>query len=332
MQDAGARLPKNGEAAQASSGEAPAEGGLKGKAKAVLVAASVAAIVIGAYQIGGPFIFGGGDRQSDKNPVQPLSHSELQTEPPAAAPDRLTADALSPTPMLAPKQPAAAAAAPAPSTNTPSPQPAAEPDVTGSIPDAASSRAASPADRLPIEIGGTRLRSAAANGDGAAAYEIANRYAEGRGVIADVAEAARWYERAAAKGVALAQFRYASMLEKGVGVKKDLAQARRYYTAAAEQGNAKAMHNLAVLYAEGIEGKPDYANAVVVHQGRGARRRRQPVQSRGSGGARARHDKDVEQLLQMVLPRRHAGRQGSRPQARRDRRQARCEDFGRRAA
>jgi localization factor PodJL len=260
VQDAGARLPKNGEAAQASSGEAPVERGLKGKAKAVLVAASVAAIVIGAYQIGGPFIFGGGDRQSDKNPVQPLSHSELQTEPPAAAPDRLTADALSPTPMLAqPKQPAAA---PAPSTNTPSPPPAAEPDVTGSIPDAASSRAASPADRLPIEIGGTRLRSAAANGDGAAAYEIANRYAEGRGVIADVAEAARWYERAAAKGVALAQFRYASMLEKGVGVKKDLAQARRYYTAAAEQGNAKAMHNLAVLYAEGIEGKPDYANAV----------------------------------------------------------------------
>ena len=83
-----------------------------------------------------------------------------------------------------------------------------------------------------------------------------------RGVIADLAEAARWYEQAAGKGLALAQFRYATMLEKGVGVKKDLGEARRYYLAAAEKGNAKAMHNLAVLYAEGIVGKPDYTNAV----------------------------------------------------------------------
>jgi len=117
-------------------------------------------------------------------------------------------------------------------------------------------------DRLPIAIGGPRLRSAAVAGDGAAAYEVAVRYAEGRGVPADMEEAARWYERAASKGLTPAQFRYASLLEKGQGVKKDLAQARRLYLAAAAKGNSKAMHNLAVLYAEGIDGKPDYGTAV----------------------------------------------------------------------
>jgi localization factor PodJL len=151
----------------------------------------------------------------------------------------------------------------APAPAQPGASTSADPDVTGTIPDRSrSARMPNPADRLPAEIGSVRLRSAAANGDAAAAYEIGARYAEGRGVIADLGEAARWYERAAGKGLALAQFRYATMLEKGIGVRKDLAQARRYYVAAAEKGNAKAMHNLAVLYAEGIDGRPDYASAV----------------------------------------------------------------------
>jgi localization factor PodJL len=100
-------------------------------------------------------------------------------------------------------------------------------------------------------------------GDPAAAFEIAVRFAEGRGVPVDLEEAARWYERAANKGLAPAQFRYASLLEKGQGVRKNLAQARRLYLAAAAKGNGKAMHNLAVLYAEGIDGKPDYTTAVL---------------------------------------------------------------------
>jgi len=91
---------------------------------------------------------------------------------------------------------------------------------------------------------------------------VAMRFAEGRGVPADLKQAARWYERAANKGLAPAQFRLASLLEKGQGVKKDLSRARALYFSAARQGNAKAMHNLAVLYAEGIDGKPDYATAV----------------------------------------------------------------------
>ncbi len=110
----------------------------------------------------------------------------------------------------------------------------AKSDITGSIPrTAGTGRPARPAapsaqpdvqntDRLPIAIGGHRLRSAAIAGDGAAAYEVAVRFAEGRGVPVNLEEAAHWFERAASKGLAPAQFRYASLLEKGQGVKKDL--------------------------------------------------------------------------------------------------------------
>jgi localization factor PodJL len=147
------------------------------------------------------------------------------------------------------------------------------PGITGSIPRRpAKPPAAAPVPftfstahggdgKLPGEIGGIRLRSAASAGDAAAAYEIGVRYAEGHGVPADLAEAARWFERAAGKGLAPAQFRYGTLLEKGQGVKKDLGEARRFYLAAAAKGNAKAMHNLAVLYAEGIDGRPDYGAA-----------------------------------------------------------------------
>jgi len=118
-------------------------------------------------------------------------------------------------------------------------------------------------DGLPAAIGAARLRNAASAGDPAAAYEIAMRYLEGRGVLANLEEAARWFERAASKGLVPAQFRYASMLEKGQGVKKDLPAAQKLYAAAAGKGHAKAMHNLAVIYADGVEGKPDYASAAL---------------------------------------------------------------------
>jgi localization factor PodJL len=149
--------------------------------------------------------------------------------------------------------------------------PASKSDVTGSVArppaEARPTRQPAPAaqppatDGLPAAIGGTRLRNAASAGDPAAAYEVAMRFLEGRGVPANLEEAARWYERAASKGLAPAQFRYASMLEKGQGVKKDLGAAQKLYVAAATKGHAKAMHNLAVLYAEGAEGRPDYAGA-----------------------------------------------------------------------
>jgi localization factor PodJL len=186
---------------------------------------------------------------------------------PLASPPGGPATATTPPPDLNPTTPAM------PSLFAP-PMLGSKDDVTGSISrPAANSQAARPAaqstqpsqqsaDRLPIAIGGPLLRSAAIAGDGAAAYEVAVRFAEGRGVPVNMEEAARWYERAASKSLAPAQFRYASLLEKGLGVKKDLTQARQLYLAAAAKGSSKAMYNLAVLYAEGIDGKPDYGTAV----------------------------------------------------------------------
>ena len=117
------------------------------------------------------------------------------------------------------------------------------------------------ADRLPAAIGSGGLRAAAVKGDPAAEYEVATRFAEGRGVPQSLAEAAIWFERAANQGLVPAQFRLGGLYEKGMGVRKNLDTARRLYLAAAEAGHAKAMHNLAVLYAEGVDGKPDYATA-----------------------------------------------------------------------
>ncbi len=108
------------------------------------------------------------------------------------------------------------------------PLPESKTDVTGSVARApAGNKPPQPAtqpgaDRLPAAIGGPRLRTAALSGDAGAAYEIAMRFSEGRGVPANLDEAAHWCELAASKGLTPAQFRYASMLEKGQGVKKDL--------------------------------------------------------------------------------------------------------------
>lgn len=105
------------------------------------------------------------------------------------------------------------------------------------------------------------LRQAALEGDPAAAYEIAARAGEGRGIPRDLNLAARLFERAAQAGLVPAQARLGNLYEKGLGVPRDLALARNWYQQAAGRGNARAMHNLAVLFAEGIDGKPDFPAA-----------------------------------------------------------------------
>jgi localization factor PodJL len=141
-------------------------------------------------------------------------------------------------------------------------------DITGALPRVSGATlppprpaAGTPRDGLPLGIGGPALRLAALAGDPAAAYEVAVRFAEGRGIPASNEEAARWFEIAAKAGLAPAQFRLGGLYEKGLGVRKDFATARDLYRAAADKGHGKAMHNLAVLYAEGIDGKADYRTA-----------------------------------------------------------------------
>lgn len=113
----------------------------------------------------------------------------------------------------------------------------------------------------PAGVGPLSLRMAASKGDAAAQFEVATRFAQGKGVDRNLVEAARWYKRAAALGLAPAQYRLGVFYERGRGLDKDLAQARLWYRRAAEQGNIKAMHNLAVTYTSRNVRGPDYATA-----------------------------------------------------------------------
>lgn len=292
--EAASHLPGSASAEPPDEDAPSGRGKLMKRMKSLFVAASIVAGVIGTVQILGNMV------HRPPTPVtKDLKKSEVEatknepataTEEDSAAPDAPAANPLATSKQIDRVPPPTVPAAPgAPSLGSvpfntnqnipglpsllapPTLNPPAANDVTGSIPKPQKNQpaprqpeATGPAvynDRLPIAIGGPRLRNAAAAGDSAAAYEIATRFAEGRGVPASLDDAARWYERAASKGLVPAQFRYASLLEKGQGVRKDLSQARKLYLAAAAKGNAKAMHNLAVLYAEGIDGRPDYATA-----------------------------------------------------------------------
>src|SRR5262249_1751996 len=101
-------------------------------------------------------------------------------------------------------------------------------------------------DLPPASLGPLSLRVAAAKGDPSAEFEVAARFAEGKGVKQDFKQAIVWYSKAAARGFAPAQYRLGTLFERGLGEKADLAKARVWYRRAADQGNIKAMHNLAV--------------------------------------------------------------------------------------
>lgn len=252
-----------------NTGESP----VSAKIRAVLVGVSVVVIVLGTVKMGLNLLSG-----HDSAGTPPAAESSAVTPPvapPAADPGPrsdlappVMPSITSPTPLD--RQPLNAQPA---LPTLPAEAPAA-PDVTGSIisapdnppapvPAKTKPRAAlvPVTDQIPESIGGAALRTAAAKGDPGAAFEIGIRHAEGRGVAPDLAEAAKWYERAARGGIVPASFRLGTLYEKGLGTKKDIEAARRYYLDAAEKGNAKAMHNLAVLDADGGNAGPNYKSA-----------------------------------------------------------------------
>lgn len=172
------------------------------------------------------------------------------TEPAAGfspTPPALPTDGFAPLPA-APATPVTTAEPPAAQSMTPATTPAATPTT-----------AAAPV--LPVAIGPKPLRDAATAGDPLAAFEVAARFADGRGVPQDLAAALDWYRRSAETGLAPAQYRLGSLYEKGTGTPRDAKTAAVWYAKAADLGNAKAMHNLAVINAEGSLGSPDYAAA-----------------------------------------------------------------------
>jgi localization factor PodJL len=249
------------------------------KIRAVLVGASVVIIVLGTFKMamtlldsGGTPQFPAAENSSDSQPSQ--SPADAGARP--AMPDASQPSMTSPTPIgrqsfygPAPADSDAAGTPVTPVTPTPSVAPVSSKDVTGSItvsqPHPAGRRIGlvqvPPTERLPDSIGGPMLRTAALKGDATAAYEVAMRFAEGKGVATNYDEAAKWYDRAAQAGVVPAIFRLGTFYEKGLSVTKDVDIARRYYLQAAERGNAKAMHNLAVLDADGGGKGANYKSA-----------------------------------------------------------------------
>jgi localization factor PodJL len=250
------------------------------KIRSLLVGASVVVIVLGSFRMAMTLL----DGSSSTAPKPVAERSAPLTPPPAndrkseiapAAPPSMT----SPTPidrqtLNAPPANIGTADSDAANDVPPSAAGTATPDVTGSIPAQRNSDATLPptatsgatvqipaSEKLPESIGGATLRSAALKGDPAAAYEVATRFAEGKGVTANLDEAAKWYDRAAQGGIVPAIFRVGTLYEKGISVKKDVDTARRYYLMAAERGSAKAMHNLAVLDADGGGKGADYRSA-----------------------------------------------------------------------
>jgi localization factor PodJL len=185
----------------------------------------------------------------------------------AATPTAATTTPLpAPAPATAATATAATAVAEAPAAPAIPVSPAIDNTMTAALsqPGAEAATAAPPAaiaGPAAAPPGMSRLVAAANAGDPFAQFELGDRFAEGRGMSEDLAQAALWYERAASGGIAVAQYRLGSLYERGQGVTLDREIAKGWYEKAAAEGNIQAMHNLAVLVAEGIGAEPDIATA-----------------------------------------------------------------------
>jgi localization factor PodJL len=257
----------------------------------ILIVASFAAFLLaGFWLVAGPSVRGlipsfglGGTRSGDATrivsaPAQAAAavEEEQPSSPPppdrAAAPDAagegevqpaekvqmasLSARVIAPTPSRAPVTTSTADLINALSQSEPEPASAPVP------PKAEMPTMSRSVEMPPAMLGPLSLRHAAAKGDAKAQFEVAARYAEGKGIPRDFGQAATWYQRAAAQGLAPAQYRLGALYERGLGVSTDPARARVWYSRAAEQGNLRAMHNLAVLSAGRPGVRPNYPSAV----------------------------------------------------------------------
>ena len=95
----------------------------------------------------------------------------------------------------------------------------------------------------------------ARTGNAKAQLCLGDCYANGRGVIMDTAEAARWYRSAADMGCAEAQHRMFVCCRDGVGIERNRTNAAKWCRRAADAGFEEAMFDMGMLYlkGEGVE-------------------------------------------------------------------------------
>lgn len=85
-------------------------------------------------------------------------------------------------------------------------------------------------------------------GDAQTQYELGLRYAKGKEIVKDEAEAVKWYLKAAEQGHAKAQNNLGLCYKEGTGVQKDDEEAAKWFSKAAAQGDADGQYNLGLCY------------------------------------------------------------------------------------
>jgi len=273
-----AELMKKGSTEAEKKGSSKIGKLLRGRSKAMLLAATGVVVVLAGLQLGRAFLSDdsleavtlpadwaaaetggmapeGEEMVAQAAPVARQAEPKETTAPATRAADTVEASQLAADPAVAADQAMAQPVMDA--------EPAVAEVVADQAPDLplAADAIPMPTFEVPIEAGPVALREAAEEGDAKALFEIGMRYSDGRGVKADAANAATWFERSAELGFAPAQYRIGNFYEKAIGVERDVSKAKTWYQLAAEQGNASAMHNLAVLYAMGADGVADNESA-----------------------------------------------------------------------
>lgn len=238
-----------------------------GRARVLVAALAIVAIGLGATKLMMSLSSDAAREQLQTNRVQQGSSltGEQAKNPPTKVSD-VTAQ-----PVAQPVSVSAGQAIAPPSTAQFNPSAGADIRRTAVSPDAATTPSDNLASTNPGSVsrkalpsalvGPLSLRLAAANGDASAEFQVASRFADGKGVSQNFEEAIKWYTRSAGRGFALAQYRLGTLYERGLGVEKDPHRASVWYQRAAAQQNIKSMHNLAVLAASSTGGNPDYSTA-----------------------------------------------------------------------
>jgi len=108
-----------------------------------------------------------------------------------------------------------------------------------------------PAPQAEARDAADQLLARATDGDPAAQYELALRFAEGRGVAKDYARAAAWFREAAINGVAAAQYDLGLLYDSGLGLARDPIEAVIWYQSAADQNEPVAQLRLGTIYLAG---------------------------------------------------------------------------------
>ncbi len=105
------------------------------------------------------------------------------------------------------------------------------------------------------------LRVKAEQGDAAAQYEVARRYAGGVGVERNDELARQWFLKAAERDYGKAYVSLGSIYSHGFGVPQDWAESIRWFRKGALQGDRVAQHNLGLDYNYGHGVERDYGEA-----------------------------------------------------------------------